>query len=117
MKAASNKSGRVKMAREGSVNILPAQTAVTAPKRMTKKGTVKQAATAPPNKPLNRSLVAARTTKQDEFYTQLSDIEKELRHYTKHFKNKTVVPTVTTPQLAISFTIFRTTSRSLGSKS
>ena len=42
-----------------------------------------------PSKPLNRSLYAARATKQDEFYTQLSDIEKELRHYTKHFKNKT----------------------------
>jgi hypothetical protein len=36
--------------------------------------------------PLNRSLHAAKATKQDEFYTQLSDIEKELRHYTKHFK-------------------------------
>jgi hypothetical protein len=32
-------------------------------------------------KPLNRSLGLARATKQDEFYTQLSDIEKELRHY------------------------------------
>ena len=35
----------------------------------------------------NRSLRAAKATKQDEFYTQLSDIEKELRLYTKHFKN------------------------------
>ena len=31
-----------------------------------------------PRKSLNRSLHAARATKQDEFYTQLSDIEKEL---------------------------------------
>jgi hypothetical protein len=31
------------------------------------------------SKPLNRSLRAAKATKQDEFYTQLSDIEKELR--------------------------------------
>lgn len=29
----------------------------------------------------NRSLHAAKATKQDEFYTQLSDIEKELKHY------------------------------------
>jgi len=36
-----------------------------------------------PRKPLNRSLGAARATKQDEFYTQLSDIEKELRYYTR----------------------------------
>ena len=43
------------------------------------------------DKPLNRSLQAAKASKQDEFYTQLSDIEKELRHYTKHFKNKTVL--------------------------
>jgi hypothetical protein len=32
-----------------------------------------------PSKPLNRSLRAAKATMQDEFYTQLSDIEKELR--------------------------------------
>jgi creatinine amidohydrolase len=28
------------------------------------------------NKPLNRSMIAAKASKQDEFYTQLSDIEK-----------------------------------------
>src|SRR6478735_1989921 len=44
-----------------------------------------------PSKPLNRSLGAAKATKQDEFYTQLSDIEKELRHYIAHFKGKTVL--------------------------
>ncbi|MBA2525310.1 MAG: hypothetical protein H0V18_05925 [Pyrinomonadaceae bacterium] len=43
------------------------------------------------SKPLNRSLGAAKATKQDEFYTQLSDIERELRHYTKYFKNKRVL--------------------------
>ena len=42
-------------------------------------------------KSLNRSLRAAKATKQDEFYTQLSDIEKELRHYTAHFENQTVL--------------------------
>ena len=36
-----------------------------------------------PKKALNRRLHAARATKQDEFYTQLSDIEKELKHYTR----------------------------------
>ena len=38
----------------------------------------------------NRSLHAANKAKYDEFYTQLSDIEKELRHYRKHFSGKTV---------------------------
>jgi len=39
----------------------------------------------------NRSLNAAAVAKQDEFYTQLSDIEKELRHYRQHFAGKTVL--------------------------
>ncbi len=38
----------------------------------------------------NKSLGAARVAKEDEFYTQLTDVEKEMRHYRKHFKNKTV---------------------------
>ena len=32
----------------------------------------------------------AKKQKADEFYTQLSDIERELKHYKQHFKNKTV---------------------------
>lgn len=39
----------------------------------------------------NTSLGAAKNAKQDEFYTQLTDIEKELRHYRQHFKGKTVL--------------------------
>ena len=38
----------------------------------------------------NKSLTAAAKAKQDEFYTQLTDIEKELRYYRKHFRGKTV---------------------------
>jgi len=30
---------------------------------------------------LNKNLHSARTAKTDEFYTQLVDIEKELKHY------------------------------------
>lgn len=33
---------------------------------------------------------AAARAKNDEFYTLLTDIEKEMRHYRKHFKGKTV---------------------------
>lgn len=38
----------------------------------------------------NASLNAANRAKNDEFYTLLTDIEKEMRHYRKHFKGKTV---------------------------
>ena len=34
---------------------------------------------------------AAVKAKKDEFYTQLTDIEKEMRYYRKHFKGKTVL--------------------------
>lgn len=39
----------------------------------------------------NSNLGAAKRAKNDEFYTQLTGIEKELRHYRKHFKDKTVL--------------------------
>lgn len=57
-------------------------------------------------KPLNQSLSAAKTSKQDEFYTQLSDIEKELRHYTKHFKGKTVLCNCDDPRVSNFFHYF-----------
>jgi len=59
-----------------------------------------------PSKPSNRSLHAAKATKQDEFYTQLSDIEKELRHYTKHFKNKKVLCNCDDPKVSNFFHYF-----------
>lgn len=40
--------------------------------------------------PLNKNLGRARKAGFDEFYTRLPDIEKELRHYKDHFKDKTV---------------------------
>ena len=39
----------------------------------------------------NAGLGAAKVNKKDEFYTQLTDIEKELRHYKQHFGGKTVL--------------------------
>ena len=39
----------------------------------------------------NSNLGAAKSEKKDEFYTQLTDIEKELRHYRQHFRDKTVL--------------------------
>ena len=38
----------------------------------------------------NSNLNRAKKAKNDEFYTQLSDIENELRHYRDHFKDKVV---------------------------
>lgn len=36
----------------------------------------------------NRSLIRAKETKNDEFYTQYKDIEKECQHYVEHFNNQ-----------------------------
>ena len=38
----------------------------------------------------NTSLNKANKAKNDEFYTQLSDVEVELKHYRKHFKDKVI---------------------------
>src|SRR5262245_55988042 len=61
-----------------------------------------------PSKPPNRSLHlhAAKATKQDEFYTQLSDIENELRHYTAHFKNQMVLCNCDDPKVSNFFHYF-----------
>ena len=39
----------------------------------------------------NKILNAAKVAKKDEFYTQLSDIERELQHYWPHFRGKVVL--------------------------
>lgn len=41
-------------------------------------------------KSLNKNLHRANRAKKDEFYTQLVDIQNELKHYKKQFKNKIV---------------------------
>ncbi len=38
----------------------------------------------------NNNLIAAQRARFDEFYTQLSDIERELKEYREHFSGKTV---------------------------
>ena len=54
----------------------------------------------------NSNLSKAKREKNDEFYTQLSDIEKELRHYTKHFKGKTVLCNCDDPRVSNFFHFF-----------
>ena len=39
----------------------------------------------------NKNLHKAKREKNDEFYTQLCDIENEMRHYKDHFRGKTVL--------------------------
>ena len=39
----------------------------------------------------NRYLQSAKNAKDDEFYTTYETIESELQHYTRHFRNKTVL--------------------------
>lgn len=39
----------------------------------------------------NKNLNTAKTARQDEFYTQIADIEQELQHYWPHFKGKIVL--------------------------
>lgn len=43
------------------------------------------------NRMANKNLNAAKTAKKDEFYTQMSDIERELQHYWQHFRGKTIL--------------------------
>lgn len=65
---------------------------------------------------LNRSLHAAKASKKDEFYTQLSDIEKELKHYKDHFKGKVVLCNCDDPLVSNFFHYFAHNFESLGLK-
>lgn len=63
-----------------------------------------------------QSLGDAKAAKQDEFYTQLSDIEKELRHYKKHFKGKVVYLNCDDPRESQFFHYFSYNFEKLGLK-
>lgn len=64
----------------------------------------------------NGTLAAAKRAKNDEFYTQLADIEKELRHYKRHFKGKTVLCNCDDPFESKFFEYFAKKFNSLGLK-
>lgn len=64
----------------------------------------------------NRNLQAAKTAKKDEFYTQLTDIEKELRHYKEHFRGKTVLCNCDDPRVSNFFRYFQLNFEHLGLK-
>lgn len=64
----------------------------------------------------NSSLSAAKAAKQDEFYTQLADIEREMRHYRKHFKGKTIFLNCDDPRVSNFFHYFSYNFEKLGLK-
>ena len=64
----------------------------------------------------NSNLGAAKRAKNDEFYTQLTDIEKELRHYRKHFKDATVLCNCDDPFESNFFKFFVLNFKRLGLK-
>lgn len=73
-----------------------------------------------PNEPLNRSLHAAKTAKQDEFYTQYIDIEKEVEAYLEYdrdtFRNKVVYCNCDDPFESNFFKYFAINFNTLGLK-
>lgn len=64
----------------------------------------------------NKNLHKARDSKKDEFYTQLCDIEQELKHYKKHFKNKIVYCNCDDPRVSNFFHYFSYNFEKLGLK-
>lgn len=64
----------------------------------------------------NKNLSKAKNDKNDEFYTILSDIEKELRHYKTHFKNKVVLCNCDDPRVSNFFHYFSYNFDQLGIK-
>ena len=64
----------------------------------------------------NDSLHKAKRAKADEFYTQLSDIENECRHYKEHFKGKTILCNCDDPRVSNFFFYFSQNFEHLGLK-
>ncbi len=61
-------------------------------------------------------LQAAKVAKQDEFYTQLDDIAKELKYYKQHFKGKVVLCNCDDPYESNFFKYFALNFNQLGLK-
>mgnify|MGYP004443234957 FL=1 len=64
----------------------------------------------------NRNLQNAKKSRSDEFYTQLCDIESELKHYKEHFRNKIVYCSCDDPRISNFFRYFVTNFHQLGLK-
>jgi hypothetical protein len=64
----------------------------------------------------NKNLHKAKEEKNDEFYTQLVDIENELKHYRKHFIGKTILCNCDDPYESNFFKFFAINFNFLGIK-
>jgi hypothetical protein len=64
----------------------------------------------------NSGLHLAKLNKKDEFYTQISDIEREMRHYRRHFKGKIVYCNCDDPYVSAFFEYFTKNFEFLGLK-
>ena len=64
----------------------------------------------------NKYFHQAKRSKNDEFYTILSDVENELRHYKQHFKGKVVLCNCDDPRISNFFHYFSYNFEELGLK-
>ncbi|GHT09727.1 putative adenine-specific methylase [Planctomycetales bacterium] len=64
----------------------------------------------------NTNLNSAKKEKNDEFYTQLTDIANELRHYRRHFQGKTVLCNCDDPRVSNFFRYFFSSFCDIGLK-
>lgn len=67
-------------------------------------------------KNLNKNLIQAKNAKKDEFYTQLADIENELRHYRSHFASKVIYCNCDDPYESNFFKYFAANFNAFGLK-
>ena len=67
-------------------------------------------------KAANLNLHKAKDSKKDEFYTQLGDIERELKYYKSHFKDKVVYCNCDDPRVSNFFHFFSYNFEKLGLK-
>ncbi len=68
------------------------------------------------SEPKNKNLHKAKSGKKDEFYTQLSDIDNELKHYKEHFKDKVIYCNCDDPRVSNFFHYFSYNFEKLGLK-
>ncbi len=67
-------------------------------------------------KATNKTLQRAKESKSDEFYTQYSDIERELKHYKDEFKDKVIFCNCDDPRISNFFNYFASNFKKLGLK-
>ena len=64
----------------------------------------------------NKTLAKAKTNRKDEFYTQITDIEREMKHYKDYFKDKTIFCNCDDPEYSNFWKYFQLNFYNLGLK-